>query len=156
MDVEVWGSASLTSRNHTKVSMFLSYSGCRSTHERLLCHGLVWICRACMRMHGQYLLWTPGLPRMHAHTRHFPALATTCTACTRCPPYANLLEPYRSIRALPPPILHSANQIWYTPFCEISLVHFQSANQILHIPAREIRLVHLQSTNQILHMPVHD
>ena len=48
------------------------------------------ICRACMDMHGQYLLWTPDLPRMHAHTRHFHALATTCTACTCCPTYANL------------------------------------------------------------------
>ena len=114
------------------------------------------LCRTCMHMHGQYLLWTPDLPRMHAHTRHFYALATTCSACTCCPTYANLLDPSRSIRAFPPPILQSSNQILFPPNREIPLVYLQSTNQILFPPDREIPLVHLQSANQILFPPVRE
>ena len=84
---------------------------------------------------------------MHAHTRRIHDLATTCTACTCCPTYANLLEillePSRSIRAFPPPILQFTNQIYFPPDREIPLVHLQSANQILFPPVREIRLVRM-------------
>ena len=100
--------------------------------------------RACMHMHGQYLLWTPDVPRMHAHTRRIHDLATTCTACTCCPTYTNLLEHPCSIRASPPPILKSTNQIIIPPDPEIPLVHLQSANQILFPLDREIPLVRMQ------------
>ena len=57
-------------------------STCCPTYANLR-HGFA--CRACIHMHGQYLLWTPDLPRMHAHTRHFHALVITCKASTCCP-----------------------------------------------------------------------
>ena len=50
-------------------------------------------CRACMRTRDQYLLWTTELPRTHAHKRHIPALAITCTTHTSCP---LLREPARA------------------------------------------------------------
>ena len=80
---------------------------------------------------------------MHAHTRRIHDLATTCTACTCCPTYANLLEHPCSIRASPPPILKFTNQILFPPDREIPLVYLQSANQILFPPVREIRLVRM-------------
>ena len=78
---------------------------------------------------------------MHAHTRRIHDLATTCTACTCCPTYANLLEPPCSIKAFT--LYRSTNQIIFPPDREIPLVHLQSANQILFLPVREIRLVRM-------------
>ena len=87
----------------------------------------------------------PRIHRVCTHIRGASTLWQPLARPARVVPRTRICSslPTRSIRAFPPPILQSTNQILFPPDREIPLVHLQSANQIIFPPVREFRLVRM-------------